>query len=636
MFFKLDIHEKTGKPFSIAASTALQTETVAYRDFIEATLSGAASARADAIEEIRFSVGFPKSIRTRIAARMALSRSEEAYAIVIDKVTRVYAATERGFIYAAATLAQLSEFGELESGLVYDAPIGSERGYRVFLPGRAGFADFYRMVDFLAYYKFNTIMLEIGGAMEYRRHPEINEKWEEFCKEAHRYSGRTKEIQFKTYGWHKNSIHCDNAEGDILTQEECRTLAAYCRSRGLRVIPECPSLSHCDFLVMAHPELREREADGHPDTYCPNHPDVYKYVFDILEEVIDVFSPTAINIGHDETYSIGVCPRCKGTPAPVLYAEDVKRIHAFLKERGVQTYMWGEKLLKAVANGKIPIGGSGHGEGLRKVPALFPCRDLLPRDITFLHWYWGFNYKYDKIYHERGLRVLYGNLHPLNVKKWNLRREWGINGGYVSNWGAFGEEYMQRNCQYIGLVSAAYAFWCDDFEARGEEEMVKACFAECYRQKCTKIKNPIRITHATKHDMPYITFYDGLFIEDEVYLIGHYELLYSDGTVATLPVRYGTHIGRSDYPEAYAKNGFRQLSYGTLPKKQGEEYAFEAVYENPEPQKLLTAVRYQPMPGKEDIAVELIGFSVEKRGGTLGQADETGEDATSTLTGVQV
>lgn len=640
MFFKFDIHQKSGKRLYFTKQTDIFMQNATYSDFIISMLRGSvkdySKDNSSFIREINFSLGYPKKVRSLISRHASFLPNDESYAIVIGETTQIYSDTERGFIYAAATLSQLYEFGELESGFVYDVPIGTERGYRVFLPSRAEFEDFYRMVDLLAYYKFNSIIIEIGGAMEYKRHPKINEAWREFCRETRRYSGRAREIQHFMYEWHKNSIHCDNAGGDILTQEECRSLAEYCRSRGLQVIPECPSLSHCDFLVMAYPDIREREGDAYPDTYCPNHPETYKYVFDILEEVIDVFEPSAINIGHDETYSIGVCPRCASTPAYVLYSEDVKKIHSFLTKKNIKTYMWGEKLLKAFDNRKTPIGGSGHGKGLAKVPALYPCRDLLPKDITFLHWYWCFNPKYDKIYHERGMRVLYGNLHPLNVEKWNKRRSMGINGGYVSNWGAFGEEYMQRNCQYIALVSAAYAFWCDDFEARGAEELVGVCMSECYRLKCKKISNPIKIVHSTDYDIPYVPFYDGLFIEDEKYLIGNYHLKYSDGSIAALPVRYGTHVGCNNYKNAYSHNGFRQLSYGTLPIKIGSNYVFEAVYENPYPNKSLISVSYAPMEGKEDIRVDFIGFYVEKGISSDNSAKTNNESSVEDIVGIQV
>ena len=54
-------------------------------------------------------------------------------------------------------------------------------------------------------------------------------------------------------------------------------------------------------------EISERQNDPYPDTYCPSNPRSYEITFDILDEVIDVFHPKAINIGHDEFYSICVC-----------------------------------------------------------------------------------------------------------------------------------------------------------------------------------------------------------------------------------------------------------------------------------------------------------------------------------------
>ena len=607
MFFKYRIYEKNEKTLSLTAATRLATEGLTYSDFITKSLTAAIGGIGTEVTEIEWNIGFTASVRKRIGARYI--KNDEGYAIVLGSKIKVYAASERAFIYAAATISSLLAGGELYEGFLYDVPLAEERGYRVYLPARAGFEGFFRMVDFLATYKFNAIILEIGGAMEYHRHPEINRAWDEFCRDAHRYSGRTKEIQFKTYQWPKNSIHCDNAEGDILTHDECRMLADYCRSRGLNVIPECPSLSHTDFLVLAHPELREREADGHPDTYCPRHPDVYTYVFDILEEVIEVFRPNAINIGHDETYSIGICPRCKGIPAYELYAEDVKKIHSFLTERGIHVYMWGEKLLNAHWKGHL-IGGAGHGKGTWHVPSLWPCRDLLPREnITYLHWYWQFNQDYDNIYHERGMRVLFGNMNPLALENYTMRAARGIKGGFVSNWGSFTTEHMQKNHQYLSLYAAAYIFFCENFRNEEKVDLLRRCFEEGYRMFTSGIKHPIEITHTTTCTIPFEHAYDGIFITDEKYLLGNYELTYTDGTVATLPVRYGSHVGNATPKKTLGNAEFTQLVYMTLPVSYGDGYAYRTAYEDPHPEKTLAAIRYVPVSGKEDITVSLIGAS---------------------------
>ncbi len=553
-------------------------------------------------------------MKDKIKAKTEFSESDEAYAISVGEKTVVYAKREGGFIFAVATLMQLAESDELVGGLIYDYPYSGTRGYRAFLPPRAEFGVFREVVDFLAYYKFNKIILEIGGAMEYKRHPKINERWVEFCKEVKVYSGRTHEIQHKTYPWPKNSIHCDNGGGDILTQDECRELAAYCRSRGLEVIPECPTYSHCDYIVQAYPQIREMEGDKHPDTYCPHHPDTYKIVFDILEEVIDVFQPKMVNIGHDEMYTIGKCPKCKGTPAPVLYTNDIKKIKAFLDERGVKTLMWGEKLLNAYRDGER-FGGAGHGEGYQHVPALHPCRKLLPKDITMLHWYYTFNEKYDNVYHEGGFKAVFGNFGVLQLKNWSKRTLQGIGGGFTSNWGSYLEEYMQRNCQYLNLVSSAYAYWSDpiEYDSYGKVHHLFAAMSELFKLKCQKTKNPLFITHTTDCFIKYECFYDGVFIVDEKFLLGKYEIKYANGAVAYLPVKYGTNISSCNFEEYMNSMNLREAAYTTLPERYGSGFAYRAVYENPNPDGKIVSISYIPEAGKEDVSVELVSFSVARK-----------------------
>ena len=122
----------------------------------------------------------------------------------------------------------------------------------------------------------------------------------------------------------------------------------------------------------------------------------------------------------------------------------------------------------------------------------------------------------------------------------------------------------------------------------------------------------MRITHTTEYEAPYQCFYDGIFIVEEDDRLGSYELTCTDGTTYTLPVTYGTNIGSSDFEDALHQGAFKQLTYGTLPKRFGNGYAYEAVYENPAPDKAIEAIRYVPAPGKEHIRVELLQVCVDK------------------------
>ena len=94
-----------------------------------------------------------------------------------DGKIKVYAPDERGLFYGLMSIFQLERKGYLPSMLVYDAPLCSERGLKVFLPSKKNIPFFKRFVDMLALFKYNQIMVEVGGAMEYTKHPEINEGW---------------------------------------------------------------------------------------------------------------------------------------------------------------------------------------------------------------------------------------------------------------------------------------------------------------------------------------------------------------------------------------------------------------------------------------------------------------------------
>jgi hexosaminidase len=326
-----------------------------------------------------------------------------------------------------------------------------------------------------------------------------------------------------------------------------------------------------------------------------------------LEEAIEVFEPKKINIGHDEMYSIGLCERCKGQDPVQLYVDDIKKTKDFLDARGIETWMWGEKLLDAVEDNGCACGGAGWSRpmngGVCTVPALWPCRDRLPKGVHYLHWYWAFDENHDKVYHERGYDVVYGNFVALTIKNWQKRVRQGIRGGYVSNWGSFHEEYMQRNLQYLSLISSAYAFWCPDFTDKKKEKYVTLSLQECNRLYKKKIKHPIRVVHTTGGRMGYKCFYDGVFIEDEVYNIGNYELTYADGTTALLPVRYGYNITCGHIENALNNNAFREVSYATMPEQYGDTYYYACTYENPHPEKQIVGFRYLPIAGKEDFPV---------------------------------
>ncbi len=602
MFFRPQ-HWNPGTPVALSAQCQIEGFSGYTRELLESFCAKNQNA-AGTVSTIRGVLTLPEYF--------PLDHQEEAYQIQLEETAiTLYGGSRRGLLYAAVTLLQMENHEGLFTGVLQDAPDCAFRGYRAYLPGRHSFADFYRMVDTLVYYKYNYLSLEIGGAMEYKRHPEINEAWQAFAKETHRYSGRTHEIQ-NGFGWSKNSIHTDNGEGDLLTQDEVRQLIRYARERELTVYPETPLLSHSDYLCLAHPEIRERAEDPYPDTYCPNHPGTYPLVFDVLEEVLEVFSPELVNIGHDEYYSICLCPRCKGKKPEEVFASDVIKIHDFLKERGVRTAMWGDKLLPVVTPART-YGGAGEDRiGSRGqhvlIPPTFGCQRLLPKDILMINWYHSFGLQYDFVYHTHGYDMIYGNMAAERLQYWRERRRFGAKGGCCSNWGSNAPEYMQRNCQYLHLLFGAFALWSPSYQNNEQPEVLQKAFEEAFHLHYGNLSRTpyLIVTHTTPLQIPYKVFYDGVFIEDSVYHMGNYQVTYADGSQVLLEVKYGSNISAQELPCALGSNqeGFNpasldesalgEVAYSTLPfRKEGKTW-YRTAYRDPFPEKAVRSVNYLP------------------------------------------
>ena len=272
---------------------------------------------------------------------------EEEFILTVTKSgATVKASTHAGMFFGLQELISDVRDNGFREFSIQSAPIVPERVLKLYLPEptEQGYDEFCRIVDFAARCKYNTIMLELGGALEYKSHPEINEGWQEYAAFMNEYPGKTIVMQ-NCFGWEKNSIHSENGGGKIVPQVLFLKLVDYCRERFMDVIPEMPSLSHSDYLLTRHRELAERPEDPFPDCCCPLNPGYHKLFQDLLEEVIDLIHPKKIHICHDECYTIGLCPECSKREVTELFAGDINRIGAWLNERGIKPIVWGEKFL---------------------------------------------------------------------------------------------------------------------------------------------------------------------------------------------------------------------------------------------------------------------------------------------------
>jgi hexosaminidase len=521
------------------------------------------------------------------------------YVHITEKSVSICSESIAGLFYGVNLLLRRKIEGGLRSETVFQAPSHGFRGLKIYLPAREDIPYFCQTIDMAAYFGFNRIVIEVGGAMEYKRHPEINEGWEEYTALFSEYQGKSLDIQH-SFPFHKNSIHCENGGGSFLLQDEVRSLVDYCTERGLEVIPEVPCLSHCDYLLTRHRELAERQDDPIPDTYCPSDPRSYELLFDVLEEVIDVFRPKLVHIGHDEFYTMKLCDRCKDRNGAEIYATDIIKIYTWLKERGIETMMWGEKLLEVYeANGNA-LGGLERDRKYSRflIPETYKARDILPKDIKIMHWYWCVTDDCELQLFERGFEVTFGNFTAFYMHNWPVRVERGVKGICISNWSGLNAPHMQRNAILIDLAMCSMLLWDPAYIDRTMEENIplaaKSLFL--YQNRHVLQKPHLRIQHASNIRIPHKAFVDGYTINFETDHLGTYTISYADGTEERLPVYYGLNIGAANAVK-YRDNGLLEATGTCFPEvtTDGTVYTLVHPLSGPEP----VAVSFTEKEGKE-------------------------------------
>ncbi|MDP6673249.1 MAG: family 20 glycosylhydrolase, partial [Gammaproteobacteria bacterium] len=120
---------------------------------------------------------------------------------------------------------------------------------------------------------------------------------------------------------------------DALSKEQFSSVLDYASDNGFAVIPEVKLLTKQNkFFKASFPELLYNEL-----TYDPREPKVYELVFEYLDEVIELFDPSAVHIGHDEvsgTYNLhkksAIRDEGRILP-PELFLRDVIRLHDYLQ-----------------------------------------------------------------------------------------------------------------------------------------------------------------------------------------------------------------------------------------------------------------------------------------------------------------
>lgn len=186
-----------------------------------------------------------------------------------------------------------------------------------------------------------------------------------------------------------------------LTRNDIQKLVAVCRENNIRLLPQINLLGHQSWhttpgkLLEVYPEFDETPDIEFPEkyewpnedglyckSYCPNHPDVHKVVFALVDEITAVFETDGFHAGLDEVFYIGheQCPRCYGHDKAKLFAAEVTRIRDHLAQTGKELWMWGDRLIDGKTTG-IGLWEGSYNNTHRAI-------DLIPKDVVICDWHY--------------------------------------------------------------------------------------------------------------------------------------------------------------------------------------------------------------------------------------------------------
>ncbi len=186
----------------------------------------------------------------------------EGYVLKIDADGAVIAGCDyRGALYGVSTFEQLvHQWGHQSAAVrhatIRDWPFLPVRWVHVYIPGKEALPYARRyMRDFLLRYKYNGLIMEVGGGMRFDSHPELAVGWRRTVSEWYAH-GETMDkfgegIPLGAANRFAASCHFGVAGGSYIEKDDLAHLAEVAQMYGLEIIPEIQSLSHVYYIASA-------------------------------------------------------------------------------------------------------------------------------------------------------------------------------------------------------------------------------------------------------------------------------------------------------------------------------------------------------------------------------------------------
>lgn len=283
----------------------------------------------------------------------------EGYTLTINERKISISAKDRsGLFYGVQTLNQLMEDAAdqkvyLPECSIEDYPLLAYRPIHLDIKHHLEKLDYYyRLMDRLASYKINSIIVELEDKLKYESQPLIG-------------------------------------SADALTKEEWQKLSTYALSKNIRMSPLVQGLGHASF-ILKHPEYFNLRDDVNSDwAFNPLDSTTYKVQFDLYREAMEALPyGQYLHVGGDEVHTTG---RNSGKSSLELQLHWLNRVTDFAEQHNRTPIVWDDMPLKQV-NLYYPTHKANVTE--REVDSLWEVNgpkleaflDDFPRNCVYMRW----------------------------------------------------------------------------------------------------------------------------------------------------------------------------------------------------------------------------------------------------------
>jgi len=341
----------------------------------------------------------------------------EGYTLTINKKTIVIKAkTAAGFFYAIQTIRQLlppeadpilSHYDNFSLNVpcceIIDEPRFRYRGMHLDVSRHMFPVEYIkRYIDMIALHKMNIFHWHLtddqGWRIEIKKYPKLTE------------IGAFRKGTVIGHAFNRPIYFDGKAYGGFYSQKEIQEIVLYAKSRFVTIIPEIEMPGHSLSVLAAYPELsctggpfEVRQTWGITDNvFCAGKEETFKFIEDVLSEVIELFPGKYIHIGGDECLKTQwkQCPFCqkrieteKLKDEKELQSYFIKRIEKFLISKNKSLIGWDEILEGGLAPEATVMSWRGKAGGIE---AANQGHDVIMTPNTYVY----FDYYQSESYNE--------------------------------------------------------------------------------------------------------------------------------------------------------------------------------------------------------------------------------------------